>query len=89
MSNTKEITVRNFMEALLRSSLILGDLHRSSPVRLIEICAYRMEDNRRVLYPQCTITMKKRYSTPSRLSNTDDDSDEYQVIYPAYQFYSL
>ena len=52
---TKELTVNNYMEALLCSALLLGDLHRAVPVQEITISGFLIRNHVRKLYPRCRI----------------------------------
>ena len=52
---TKEIQSSNYLEALLRASLLLGDLHRAVPVHEITIAAFDSSGHSRHLYPKCRI----------------------------------
>ena len=50
---SKEWIESNYMEALLRAALVLGDKHCEKPVREVTVAGYKMEGENRTLYPRC------------------------------------
>lgn len=52
---TIEPVENNYMEALLRAALLLGDLHRTVPVHEITISGFMICNHIRKLYPRCRI----------------------------------
>lgn len=82
--NTKEIYVDNFAEALLRSALLLGNLHRTCPIRNVSIYAFSQNGTTRTCSLQCVISM-----APSSVFNPDqrENSDaymDYDILFPLY-----
>ena len=51
----KEIIVENYMQALLKAALLLGDPERTEAIRRIAVCAYRPDDSARRPLPRCLI----------------------------------
>lgn len=49
----KEWIENNYMEALLRAALVIGDKHPERPVREVTVAGYKMDGKDRVLYPRC------------------------------------
>ena len=49
----KELMEDNYMHALLRATLLLGDLHRQIPLREITIAGFLIQNHARRLYPGC------------------------------------
>ena len=50
---TKELMENNYMQALLRATILLGDLRRQIPVREITISGFLVQNHVRKLYPRC------------------------------------
>ena len=71
---SREMTASNFMEALLRAALILGDRRRESPVNEIRILSMETQGPRRQLHARCRITMEPVASAPP--------SERIQIVYP-------
>lgn len=79
----KEIMEDNYMLALLRAALLLGDLHRSIPVREITISGFLFHDSIRKLYPRCKIlarTDSHPYSTGAVIFSPR--GEDYLILYP-------
>ena len=53
-----EVIASNYMEALLRAALILGERGRDPRVNEIRIAAFCMRGATRQLYPKCKISME-------------------------------
>ena len=68
----KEIIVENYMQALLKAALLLGDPERTEAIRRIAVCAYRPDDSARRPLPRCT----------SRACDPADGNVEYRILYP-------
>lgn len=80
---TKEIMEDNYMMALLRAALLLGDLHRTIPVHEITISGFRLHNSIRKLYPRCRILARTDflpYSTGA--VNLSPCSVDYLILYP-------
>ena len=81
---TKEIQSGNYMEALLRASLLLGDLHRTVPVQEITIAEFDSSGHSRHLYPKCriiSIDPLKSHQMP--LEDYIPMGEKYLILYPA------
>ena len=80
---TKELMEGNYMEALLRASILLGDPHRTVPVHEITISGFIIRDNIRKLYPRCKIVTQTEQNT--YLVSTVISSppvEDYLILYP-------
>ena len=81
---TKEIQSSNYMEALLRASLLLGDLHRAVPVHEITIAAFDSSGHSRHLYPKCMIIshdpLASQQMPPGGCAPLEE---KYLILYPA------
>lgn len=49
----KEINEKNYMEALLRAALIMGDLHPQKPIREITIAGCKVGADAKQINPRC------------------------------------
>ena len=76
---TKELQSDNYMEALLRASLLLGDLHRTIPVYEITIAAFDSSEQSRRLYPRCVLLASHRMP----LEVDTSKGEKYLILYPA------
>ena len=82
---TIEFVESNYMEALLRAALLLGDLHRTSPVHEITISAFRIRNSGRCLYPRCRIIVQGNpASYPAATVIPTPCGEDYLILYPAY-----
>ena len=81
--DTKELLTGNYMEALLRAAILLGDLHRTIPVREITIAGFMIRDNVRKVYPRCKIIAQTE-QTPYPISNVVPAplAETYLILYP-------
>ena len=81
--NTKELMEGNYMEALLRAAILLGDLHRTVPVREITISGFLIQNNVRKLYPRCKIVAQNEQNAypVSTIVPVPTDED-YLILYP-------
>lgn len=70
----REVSASNFMEALLRAALILGDRRREQPINEIRILSCEMRGSTRQLHAQCRITMEPVSHVPP--------NERIQIIYP-------
>ena len=80
---TKELMEGNYMEALLRAALLLGDLHRTVPVHEITISGFMVRNQVRKLYPRCRIVAHTEY--PYYHAETffpDPPGEDYLLLYP-------
>lgn len=68
----KELFERNYMEALLRATLVLGDKHRKTPVREAAVAGYKMDGDTRILHPRCTMTIQDENAA---------DGEDYLILY--------
>ena len=78
-----EIIVENYMQALLKAALLLGDLRRSEPIHRVVISEFCHSDHLRILRSRCTIICEPK-TVPSKI---EDDcipasSSEYLILYP-------
>ena len=81
---TKEIQSGNYMEALLRASLLLGDLHRTVPVYEITIAAFDSSGHSRHLYPKCRIISHDPLASRQMpLGVCAPLGEKYLILYPA------
>jgi len=80
---TKEFKENNYMNALLRATILIGDLRRTVPVHEITICGYTIENHARRLYPRCKI-VPQPILNPYAASATPTASpgDDYLVLFP-------
>ena len=74
---TKELMENNYMQALLRATLLLGDLHRQIPVHEITISGFLVQNHVRKLYPRCKMVARAEREEPH-------SSDDYLILYPIY-----
>lgn len=80
---TKELTENNYMEALLRAAILLGDLHRTVPVRKITISGFMIRDNVRKLYPRCKIVVQTGQNAyPVSTVISSPPAEDYLILYP-------
>ena len=78
-----ELMEDNYMQALLRAALLLGDLHRQIPVREITIAGFLIRDHARKLYPRCKMVAQAEEETASSISS-DTAGEDYLILYPVY-----
>ena len=84
---TKELRENNYMEASLRAALLLGDLHRTVPVREITISGFVIRNHIRKLYPRCGIAVQPALDPYSPTTIVQDFSGEdYLILYPLRNF---
>ena len=79
----KEIFVENYMQALLKAALLLGDPERTEAIRRIAVCGYRPDDSARRPLPRCLIF--RELAAPfsdSLLSDPAGRTVEYRILYP-------
>ena len=80
---TKELLTDNYMEALLRAAILLGDLHRTVPVHEISISGFMIHDNVRKLYPRCKIVAHNEQCTyPVSTVIPSPLAENYLILYP-------
>ena len=81
--NTKELIEGNYMEALLRAAILLGDLHRTVPVREITISGFIIRDNVRRLYLRCKIVAQNEQLSYAVLTVIPSlPAEDYLILYP-------
>ena len=81
--NTKELMEGNYMEALLRATLLLGDLHRTVPVREITISGFVIRNHFRKLYPRCRIVAQTEQNVyPASTVIPSPIAEDYLILYP-------
>ena len=79
----KEIIVENYMQALLKAALLLGDPERTEAIRRIAVCAYRPDDSARRPLPRCLIFHELALPlSASRACDPADGNVEYRILYP-------
>ena len=81
--HTKEIIEDNYMVALLRAALLLGDLHRSTPVHEITISGFHFQNSIRMLFPRCKIVASinsRPYSADCVIPTSP--GEDYLILYP-------
>lgn len=69
--HTKELMEANYMEALLRAALLLGEPGAATPVREIVISGFQMHNHVRRLFPRCRM-----------LAQADAPGADYHILYP-------
>ena len=80
---TKELAENNYMEALLRAALLLGDPHHSVPVHEIVISGFMIHDCIRELYPRCKIQVQmEQGSLTDSISPPTALGENYLILYP-------
>lgn len=68
----KEVNEKNYMEALLRAALIMGDRCPPKPIREITIASCKLEEDARQIVPRCKLTAQ----------NAPADAEDYAVLFP-------
>lgn len=66
---TREIMTKNYMEALLRAALLLGDRHQEAQFREIAISGFRGYGQERQLSPRCRIMLESGHQVPAHGEN--------------------
>ena len=85
--NTKELMEGNYMEALLRAAILLGDLHRMVPIREITISGFLIRNHVRKLYPRCkTVAQNEQFSSPVSTVIPSLPAEDYLILYPFRNF---
>ena len=80
---TKELTENNYMEALLRASLLLADSQRIVPVHEILISGFQIHDQVRRLYPHCRIIVQSDTNVyPATTVIPPPPGEDYLILYP-------
>ena len=79
----KELMEDNYMHALLRATLLLGDLHRQIPVREIMIAEFLIQNHARRLYPRCKMVAQAAEEAASPISS-ETVGEDYLILYPVY-----
>lgn len=69
----KELVEGSYMEALLRAAVLLGDLHRTVPVREITISGFLVQNRVRRLCSRCKIVSAEQ---------SDQSGEAYLILYP-------
>lgn len=72
-----------FIHALLRATLLLGDLHRQIPVREITIAGFLIQNHARRLYPRCKMVAQAAEEAASPISS-ETAGEDYLILYPVY-----
>jgi len=86
---TKELMENNYMEALLRAALLLGDLHRTVPVHEITISGFMVGNRVRKLYPRCRIVAQTgQQSCLVGTISPDSSGENYLILYPIHKIFS-
>ena len=81
---TKVIYVDNFAEALLRSALLLGNLHRTCPIRNVSIYAFSQKGSSQTRSLQCVISMASASVFNPRKHASSDVYVDYDILFPLY-----
>ena len=82
-TNTKELTEGNYMEALLRAAILLGDFRRPVPVHEITISGFLIQNHVRKLYPRCRLVARIGQQSCSPAAPLQDTTGEnYLILYP-------
>lgn len=68
-----EINEKNYMEALLRAALIMGDLHLQKPIREITIAGCKMQKDVRQINPRCTMLAQGANAS---------DGEDFMILFP-------
>ena len=81
--SAQEIIVENYMQALLKAALLLGDLHHSEPIHRVVISGFCYSDRLRILHSRCTIICEPK-TVPPKIENNciPASSSEYLILYP-------
>ena len=83
---TKELMENNYIEALLRAALLLGDLRHSVPVHEITISGFTIRDHVRKLYPRCKIQVQaERDPFFDAISPPASQGENYLILYPIWR----
>ena len=78
-----EIIVENYMQALLKAALLLGDLRHSESIHRVVISEFCHSDHLRILHSKCTIICEPKIVPPKIESDClSDSSSEYLILYP-------
>ena len=78
-----EIIVENYMQALLKAALLLGNLHPPEPIHRVVISGFCHSDHLRILHSKCTIICEPKTVPPKIESDClSDSSSEYLILYP-------
>ena len=81
--SAQEIIVENYMQALLKAALLLGDLHHSEPIHRVVISEFCHSDHLRILRSRCTIICEPKIVPPKIESDClSGSSSEYLILYP-------
>lgn len=73
-----EIVVENYMQALLKAALLLGDPHRTEAVHKVTISGFDSIDHTRVLHSRCIIL----HEPLSDLPEAENAETDYLILYP-------
>lgn len=80
---TKELMESNYMDALLRAALLLGDLHHTAPVCEITISGFVIHDKVRELHPRCKIVAQNDPGAhPISVPIPLQQAENYLILYP-------
>lgn len=83
MTRTDEIIVENYMQALLKAALLLGDLHRAEAVHKVTISGYYCIDHTRILQSRCIILHKPSPDLPEAEDiGLPPVETDYLILYP-------
>lgn len=77
----------NFLEALLRAALILGDLRRATPVREITISSMQKWDSGHRVQTRCRITMEYdpvHRCLPGERAANPMEGERVLIVYPEW-----
>lgn len=80
-----ELTESNYMQALLRAAVLLGDMHRTIPIHEITISGFLVRCHERKLYSSCKIiTCTEHEYSLATTTVSEPAGDDYLILYPIY-----
>jgi len=78
-----ELMENNYIQALLRAALLLGDMHRSVTVHEITISAFADRNHVRTLYPRCRIIAQSAPGPyPESVVSPASRGQDYLILFP-------
>lgn len=81
--HTKEILVENYMQALLKASLLLGNPHKHEPIHKVAISGFQYGSYARTLHSQCIIICEPNVTLPELTSASSSATEvDYLILYP-------
>lgn len=78
-----EFMENNYMQALLRAALLLGDMHTVVPVHEISISGFVDWNHVRTLYPRCRIVVQPAPGPyPAAVVSPASPGEDYLILFP-------